>query len=73
MTLKRRIAGLVAALIVAAPAFGAELPSGKKAKPPPKSAKSCNIGGMSGVLAANGTCVHMGGYVSAGAGTAPPR
>lgn len=68
MTLKRATAALVAALIVATPAFAAELPSGKRAKPPPQAAKKCNIGGLSGVLAANGVCVHTGGYISATVG-----
>ncbi len=71
MTLKQLIAALLAGLIVATPAFAAELPSGKKAKPPKSnSMKKCNIGGLSGVLAANGVCVHMSGYVSATVGAA---
>ena len=69
MTLKQLIAALLAGLIVATPAFAAELPSGKKAKPPHSdSMKKCSIGGLSGVLAANGVCVHTGGYISATVG-----
>jgi len=52
-------------------AQAAELPAqAKKAKPPAaaEAQKKCNVGGMTGVLAANGVCVHMGGYVSAGFG-----
>lgn len=73
MILKRPIVALVAALIAAAPAFAAELPSAKKAKAPPESAKRCSIGGMSGVLAANGVCVKLSGYISAGVTASPPR
>jgi hypothetical protein len=49
----------------------AELPSqAKKAKPPEnaQAAKKCNVGGVTGIVAPNGVCVHMGGYVSAGFG-----
>jgi hypothetical protein len=52
-------------------AQSAELPSrAKKAKPPEsaEAAKKCNVGGVTGIVAANGVCVHMGGYVSAGFG-----
>jgi len=69
MTPVRSITALAAALLVASPSFAAELPSGKKAKPArTESVRHCNIGGVSGVLGANGICVHLGGYVSAGVG-----
>jgi hypothetical protein len=29
-------------------------------------AKTCNIGGVVGIVAANGVCVRLSGYVSAG-------
>ena len=70
----RPIAMLAAALLFANPAFAAELPSGKKTKAAPtESQRRCNIGGVSGVLGANGICVHLGGYVSAGVGASPVR
>jgi hypothetical protein len=64
------VAALGAALLLATPCFAAELPSGKKAKAtaPTQSLRHCDLGGVSGVLAANGVCVHLGGYVSAGVG-----
>lgn len=48
-------------------AEGAELPSqARKAKPPEAAhAKACNIGGMTGFIAANGVCVRVSGSVSA--------
>ena len=65
----RPILALAATLLAASPSFAAELPSGKKARPAPtESVRHCNIGGVSGVLGANGVCVHLGGYVSAGVG-----
>jgi hypothetical protein len=44
----------------------AELPSqnNKKTKPP-VAEKHCNVAGSSGVLAANGVCVKLSGYISA--------
>ena len=47
----------------------AELPSQARKEKPPESAQSqkkCNIGGMTGVVAANGVCVRLSGSVSAG-------
>ncbi len=58
---------IVAALALSAfAAPAAELPSqARKAKPPEAAAvKKCNIGGMVGVLAANGVCVKLSGSVS---------
>ncbi len=46
----------------------AELPSTPKKAKPPEGAKKCDIGGMPGVLAANGVCVRLSGYVSAAVG-----
>lgn len=56
-----------AALLGAAAAQAAELPSQRgqthKAKEA-QGAKTCNIAGAPGVLAANGVCVRLSGYVS---------
>jgi hypothetical protein len=45
----------------------AELPSQVKTVKPPEAAaaKKCNIGGLVGVVAANGVCVRLSGSVSA--------
>ena len=62
-------------LALAALAFGAfalagqaaELPAQVKKAKPPESAqpvRKCNIGGIAGVVAANGVCVKLGGSVS---------
>ncbi len=50
----------------------AELPSqARKAKPPETAAaKKCNIGGIAGVVAANGVCVRLSGSISASFGAA---
>jgi hypothetical protein len=59
----------LAAFTSAAPA--AELPSqGKNAKPPQRSeaARPCNVGGAPGVVAANGVCVRLSGFVTGGFG-----
>jgi Porin subfamily len=55
----------LAALVGVVGAGAAELPS---LKPPPTAhAKSCTIGGMTGVmLPGSDTCVKIGGYVSVG-------
>ena len=45
-------------------ADGAELPSQNKKPRPPEAVKHCDIAGSPGVLAANGICVRMSGYVS---------
>ena len=56
-----------AALLGTAAAQAAELPSQRgqthKAKET-EAAKTCNIAGNPGVLAANGVCVRFSGYVS---------
>ena len=62
----------IAALALAAftsTAPAAELPSqGKKATPPQRSeaARKCNVVGMAGVVAANGACVRLSGFVTGG-------
>jgi len=66
------IGALIVAIVAASASAGraAELPSQpKKPKPPPEAAqamKKCNVGGITGVLAANGVCVKLGGYISTG-------
>lgn len=50
-------------LILTTCATAAELPTQVK-KANPEAAKKCNIGGVSGVVAANGVCVKLGGYIS---------
>ncbi len=47
----------------------AELPSQAKKPKPPETARAvetCNIGGVVGVVAANGVCVRLSGYISVG-------
>jgi hypothetical protein len=61
------LCGFMAALTLAGSVAGAELPSqnNKKTKPP-EAVKHCNIAGYPGVQAANGVCVRLSGYISAG-------
>jgi len=61
------LCGFMAALTLAGSARGAELPSqnNKKTKPP-EALKHCNVAGYPGVQAANGVCVRLSGYISAG-------
>jgi len=74
MSLRHAAAALAAVLIVASPCLAAELPSAKKEKAArSEPAKKCNIGGVSGVLGADGLCLRMGGYVSATVGASPPH
>jgi hypothetical protein len=57
------------AILTAALASAAELPSqNNKKQKPPETAKPCNVAGSPGVLAANGVCVRLSGYISAGFG-----
>ena len=55
---------LAAAFAGAISANGAELPSQNKKPKPPEAVRHCDIGGSPGVLAANGFCVRMSGYIS---------
>jgi hypothetical protein len=67
MRTKRSVVGLVIALAAtSAIATAAELPSEVKKAKHPEAAKRCNIAGSPGVVAANGICVRLSGYVSAG-------
>jgi hypothetical protein len=65
----QRLAGIAfaAALLGAAAGQAAELPSQRGQTNKPKQsepAKKCNIAGNPGVLAANGLCVRLSGYIS---------
>ena len=68
MIVQRWIAfALAAALLGAAAAQAAELPSerGKTtSQSRPNRVKTCDVAGFPGVLAANGVCVRISGYVS---------
>ena len=75
---RRRAALAAAGLAVGAMAVGAlavgcdaaELPSqARKAKPQEAAAaRKCNVGGITGIVAANGVCVRLSGSVTAGVG-----
>jgi hypothetical protein len=68
MIVQRRVAfTLAAALLGAALGQAAELPSQRGQSDKPKKAepaKACIVAGSPGVLAANGVCVRLSGYVS---------
>jgi hypothetical protein len=68
MIIRRRVAfALAAALLGAAVGQAAELPSQRGQSDKPKKAepaKACNVAGNPGVLAPNGVCVRLSGYVS---------
>jgi hypothetical protein len=67
MIVQRRIGFvLVAALLGAAAVQAAELPSQRHSDKPTQAeaAKKCNVAGSPGILAGNGVCVRMSGYVS---------
>jgi hypothetical protein len=67
MIVQRQIAiGLVAALLSASAGHAAELPSQHhtdKMKGA-EGAKKCNVAGSPGVVAGNGVCVRLSGYVA---------
>lgn len=68
MIVRRWLAfALAAALSGAAAGQAAELPSQRGQANKPKKAepvRACNIAGNPGVLAANGVCVRLSGYIS---------
>jgi hypothetical protein len=67
MTFERSIAlGLAISLFGLSLAEAAELPSQMKKARPPEAVKHCNVAGLPGVLAVNGVCVRISGYISAG-------
>ncbi len=74
---RRRIALAVLAVAASLTALrSAELPSQysqhRKSKPP-AAAKQCNVGGLAGVMAANGVCVKLSGYVSTSVTAGGPK
>jgi hypothetical protein len=74
MAVDRSIAfAILAVLALPAALSAAELPSQTKKPKPPEAAKRCNIAGSPGVSAANGVCVRLSGYVSAGFSAGQPR
>jgi hypothetical protein len=68
MTVQRWVAfALTAALLGATAGQAAELPSQRGQTHKPKQAeapRTCDIAGAPGVLAANGVCVRLSGYIS---------
>jgi hypothetical protein len=67
MIIQRWVASaLVAALLGAAAAQAAELPSQRHADKPKQAeaAKKCNVAGSPGILAGDGVCVRFSGYVT---------
>ncbi len=74
MIVQRRVAFvLVAALLGAAAVQAAELPSQRHSDKPAQAeaAKKCNVAGSPGVLAGNGVCVRLSGYVTSQFGGGP--
>jgi hypothetical protein len=55
---------LLAVILGATAGQAAELPAQNKKPSKAESAKACDIAGNPGVLAANGVCVRLSGYVS---------
>jgi len=54
------------ALLLALPAYAAELPSRAQKSDPQAQAKTCEFKGKQGSLASDGqTCIVVGGYISA--------
>jgi hypothetical protein len=67
MIVQRRIGfALVAAVLGATAVQAAELPSQRHSDKPAQAeaAKKCNVAGSPGVLAGNGVCVRLSGYVT---------
>ena len=67
MIIQRSVAFALAGAVVAVIAGqAAELPSQHHSDKPKQAeaAKKCNIAGFAGVLASNGVCVRLSGYVS---------
>jgi hypothetical protein len=60
------LCGLVAVISLVGSVAAAELPSQSKKAKPSDGLKHCNIAGVAGVWAANGVCVRISGYISAG-------
>ncbi len=67
MVVQRQVVfALAATLLGAAAAQAAELPSQRHPDKPrgAEAAKTCNVAGSPGVLAGNGVCVRLSGYVT---------
>jgi hypothetical protein len=67
MMVQRRVGfTLVAALLGSTAVQAAELPSQRHSDKPAQAeaAKKCNVAGSPGVLAGNGVCVRLSGYVT---------
>ena len=67
MIIQRWVALAVVAALLGAAAQAAELPSQRGQTNKPKKAepaKSCDVAGSPGVLAGNGVCVRLSGYIS---------
>jgi hypothetical protein len=65
MTVERWFAcALSAALLLASAVQAAELPAQNNKPTKGEPAKKCDIAGNPGVLAANGVCVRLSGYIS---------
>jgi hypothetical protein len=65
MIVKRALAyALAGALLAATAGQAAELPAQNKKPTKAEPAKTCDIAGNPGVLAANGVCVRLSGYIS---------
>ncbi len=65
MRLMASVLGSAAAIVAVVGAQAAELPTMKPA--PPQHVRTCNVGGMAGVLVPGGNaCVKISGYVSGG-------
>lgn len=60
------VIAILAVLQLPAVLSAAELPSQNKKPKPPEAVMHCDIAGSPGILAANGICVKLSGYVSAG-------
>ncbi len=64
MIVERWFAFALAAAVLGAAAGAAELPAQNKKPTKAEPAKTCDVAGNPGVLAANGVCVRLSGYVS---------
>jgi hypothetical protein len=66
MIIQRGVAFAIAGAFAAVAAQAAELPSQRHTDKPAQAeaAKKCNVAGSPGVLASNGVCVRLSGYVS---------
>ena len=65
MTFQSIPVAILTFLMLPAALSAAELPSQIKKPKPPEAAKHCNVAGSPGVVAANGVCMKLSGYISA--------